>query len=591
MRRAIVIAIIGSLAGLLTLTTNCDNVHLSLIQKAELQSVSALKGPVCAAEPTTYQTVTKIMFLVDKSGSNFGNGTSIFVDPVGGGTDVDKSYRRGSIQTFLDKHRSAMGPAGKLFMGYIAFGTLDNGSGDGAQPYINDPLNPGKAGFSNDPAMMDAALARLGSTADGGSTPYHAAIDLALDAINTDKAALGQNSTAIYLVVLISDGVPTDTIYMTNGALDQAKINLDFDRLKLVHATLSTVYYGPKSPPDASVRLGLMALEGKGSYLDTNVQGRDVPLDKIIGYQFGEPWQIRSFVVTNLNAAPCDDGTMGVDTDADGLCDKDEISYNTDWSADRIARMNGKKFDPYNRNSFNPSFNDLIYHEHITKTSFIDESCSPTKDANGNIVDEDMDLLNDCEEAYIKIANAATASGPNADWTSRMQTDTDPKNFDSDGDGFTDWMEFVFERSAAAAMNYNSISRAIDGFRMDEIMLKHLNPANPRGSIAYDGKLLRLPVNETSQNCYQYTQTVLPVYPSHKITAENVSGYAPLAHEADENVVLIYYIQTPQSDPNGPGQMLYQFKKLKVGQALNVDFDYKNFTAISAGASRAVPTN
>jgi hypothetical protein len=529
------------------------------------------------------------MFLVDKSGSNFGNGNSIMNDPAGG-TDFDKSYRQGSIQTFLDAHRTAMGPTGKLFMGYIAFGQLASGT-DGAEPYIPDPLNPGKAGFSNDPAMMDAALARLVATQDSGSTPYHAALDLAIDAINTDKATLGLNSTAVYLVVLLSDGVPTDTIYMTNGVLDQAKINIDVDRLKLLKTTLSTVYYGPRTPQDASVRLGLMALEGKGSFLDTNLQGRNVPLDKIIGYSFGEPWQIRSFVVSNLNAAPCDDGTMGVDTDADGLCDKDEISYNTDWSPDRIARMNGKTFDPYNRNSFNPSFNDLIYHEHITKTSYVDESCVPAKDANGYAIDEDGDLLNECEEAYIKISNAATAAGPNANWTSLMQTDADPKNFDSDGDGFTDWMEFVFERSAAAAMNYNSITREVDGFRMDEIMMKHLNPNNPRASIAYDGKFLRSQVNDASQNCYSYSQETLPVYASHDIKVDKVSGYANLAHAADENVVLIYYIQTPQSDPNGPGQMLYMFKKLKVGEKLKGDFDYRNFTTYSAATARVVPSN
>jgi hypothetical protein len=41
-----------------------------------------------------------------------------------------------------------------------------------------------------------------------------------------------------------------------------------------------------------------------------------------------------------------------------------------------------------------------------------------------------------------------------------------------------------------------------------------------------------------------------------------VSGYPNFVHAADENVVMISFIQVPERDPNGAGELRYMFQKI-----------------------------
>lgn len=569
---------VAAIMNLLTMN-NCDNVKLSVTTK--VQSMSS-KGQVCAAPPKAFQALTKIMFLVDISGSNFGDGNSAIVNTSDerAGTDPDKSYRYGTIKNFVDAHANTE----QVSWGMIVFGNIPSLSSDGAEALINNG-DLGTATFSAKAADMYSALGRFQTRDDNGSTPYHAALEMAANAITADKASITAGDSVNYSVVLLSDGQPTDAQYMTAGSLDQTKIEADVKKLVSAGASLTTVYYGGGSAidPAAAARLQDMAQVGNGKFVNTNISGRQVPLDSVIAVKAAVPWIIKKFLVANLNAAPCDDGTMGVDTDADGICDKDELTYNQAWMSNPAyqafaKRMGGKVFDPKNRNSFDKNYNDLFYLQHITQNTLIDSNCSA-------FADDAHDLLNTCEKALI---SSTSPSGPTPTWTNRMGSTADPKNMDSDGDGFIDWLEVEFERNLSPALDFNNISRSAGGYRMDEIISQHRNPRNPSSSIAYDGQFLSSGVNADGQNCYSYNQTVLPLYATQKVTVDQVSGIPELAHEADENVILIYFIQTPQNDPNGPGELHYRFQKVKVGSAqLNLDFSFESYQTYIANTSRA----
>ena len=414
---------------------------------------------------------------------------------------------------------------------------------------------------------MTNAITRIGTVADGGGTPYRSALTMARAAVTYDVNA-NPAQISSYVIVFLSDGQPTD--YGT--PIDDNSIDGDVQTLKGAgRVTLSTVYYGPVDPA-SSGRLSRMAQIGGGKFLDTNVDGR-IPIDSLIGFATAEPWIIKNFVVTNLNAATCDDGTIDSDSDADGLCDKDELRYNTEFKDDavKMQRLGGRQFDPYNRNSFNPYLNDSLYYKHAVYGEAIPIGCE-------DAADPDQDLLNNCEEQYLY---STTPVGPTQKWTDAMANDADPFNFDSDGDGFIDSFEFAMTRNKSSAMDRNNVAQTFLGIRLDTIFLQHLNWRNPQSSPAYDGQLRFSRVNSEGQNCYTYKQTVLPLYRTGGVTAAQVSGKADLTHGTDESVVMVYFIQTPERDPNGPGEIRYNFQRLsaplnELRLNLNVD-EYRSY--------------
>lgn len=550
---------------------NCDNVHLSLATPVQTNSLSKAVPEICALPPTVAERNTKILFLVDMSGSNkFGNFGS------GTGTDPDKTFRTKLIKDFVDSHASN----DQIYYGFIGFQESI------ARAYINDGSDQSPI-FTNDVTKVYDAIQRFNTDPDGDATPYKAAMTLGISAIDTDRKhqnqVLGQDVQSMYSVVLLSDGVPTDyDSTSVPGTIDDAAIDRDVVSLILTagQATLSTVYYGPfanANDQGAAGRLERMANLGKGKFSNVNTDGK-VPLEQIIAFKDGDPWVMRKFFVTNLTSAPCDDGTIDVDSDADGVCDKDEIRYNTQFKSDATfaARMNGKKFDPAKRNSFGNAFNDYINYRRIVYGENIDEACQKYTDPDG-------DLLNDCEEGYLR---ALSPSGPTSDWTTHMGSDGDNNNFDSDGDGFIDYIELIYGRSRSAALDFNSSQNLINGYRMDDILNQHLNPIKPDKAQSYEVEFRFTRVNERGQNCYSYNQKSLPLFKTLELTAGNAPGATQLAHKAGENVILIYTIQSRESDPNGTGILFTNYQKIPFGTTGDMvdvgKLDFKAYTSTNA---------
>lgn len=536
---------------------NCDNVKLSLLPPP---TVLVSKGipEICALPPTEKEKLTKILFLVDSSGSNFN----------APGTDPDKSYRYNLIKDFIDKHRHIP----QIYYGMIIF-RLDK-----AIAYINDG-NDQSPVFTNDLSRVEAALARFLSEPDEYTTPYRAALTMAQQAIRNDRMTSGTGALSEYRVVMLSDGVPTDY----GDPINDPAIYADVQSLivSASEATLTTIYYGPNDM-DAADRLERMANIGNGQFSNVNIDGR-IPLDQIIASVDGEPWVIKRFMVTNLTSAPCDDGTIGPDSDADGLCDKDEERYNVELP--RIAaaaqRMGGKFFNPTKRNSFGNAYNDYLNYRRIVYNESLNLDCHSFKD-------DDNDLLNECEESFI---TAAMPAGPTDAWTSKMGTVGDPKNFDSDGDGFLDYIELIFGRSQSAALDFNSsVHLMTEGYRFDDILIQHRHPMRPSQSEPYELTFHFTRVNEKGQNCYTYDQKALPLYKTKALAPGDAPGAPQLAHAENENVILIYYIQTPERDPSGPGILSYAYVKLPFEEGATETPDlgpvtFTNYQPVSARVS------
>lgn len=227
-------------------------------------------GPSCS---TVLQSTTenlRIMFMVDNSGS-----TAI--------TDPNQHYRVQTVQTFLTKYSSKTNFT--YFFGWFA----------GTQAYLwDDPAATWDANtaaaFGNATALNDA-LTAYQQISPGGSTPYNAAFTAIQDSIQADESA---GNKWDYVVVFMSDGMPTDLGYTSSSssditALDNELIGLVKNLMTTAASngssllTFSTVYFGPEgnADPGAIMHLQDMAKTGNGQFVDTNVNS-NLQIDDLI---------------------------------------------------------------------------------------------------------------------------------------------------------------------------------------------------------------------------------------------------------------------------------------------------------------------
>lgn len=547
--------------------SGCDNVRLSLEPVVEPPVVVQSAGQVCAGNPETIEAATKILFLVDKSGSNrTGNPPS---DPTG-------AFRFDTINDFFQATRTDLsGGANDVYWGLVVF--AERNAQANARALINAGDNQSPT-FTNDGAAFEAALAEMRAEQDDGGTPYQAANQMALRAILNDRNLPAWNPNTKYVVIMISDGVPTDYGTPVN---EQA---IDNDVRNVVMSgngsTYHTVFYNAgQENPAAETRLQRMALVGRGLYFNRRLQpANEVRLAEFIRIGTRDTWAIRQFMVFNLTSAACDDGTVGADSDADGLCDVDEVRYNDEllndpWvTASARARLGGKSFDPRNRNSFDPNFNDQFFLRLLIYGETIPSTCPPDK-----LIDSDGDFLNGCEEELI--ANASPA-GRTAKWEEKMGGNSDRHNFDSDGDGVMDWLEFSWFRSKSAVLDFTSIGDLFEGFRADQVVLQHRNYRRPEATVPYDG-VFRFDRVKRGQNCYTYQQSTLPLYPVAAVSSYS-AGSRDLTHQAGENLVLIYFIQVREADANGAGQLKYTIQRIRAeDKTLRLDLAHEGYQTVN----------
>ncbi|MGE0764230.1 MAG: VWA domain-containing protein [Bdellovibrionales bacterium] len=515
--------VLGATVGLIA----CSDVRLRPLG-GTLSNVQG-KGELCITEPEEVKRWMKFLFVIDKSGSN-------------SDTDPNAEKRAGNIERFLRSNIAATNNQYSM----IQF------SGETATAYINEGCEDCPT-FSADLNVALTAANRLRTEGDGGSTPYKAALQLAQTAIRNDIDK-NPEEESFYMVFFISDGEPTDIA--NDGELDALVRGLTAIDEKNI--ALSTGFYGGNGN-EAERRLERMATIGNGKFIDFERNANWDFNDLIVKPTF-EPWQLKyELMIYNVNAGFCEDGSIDLDSDGDGMCDKDEARY--------------PGFNPAKRFSFNDGYGDYFHWRRVKYR----ETLPPCLSRD----DQDRDFLTTCEEAYIR------NDRPSED----VPRNGDPKNPDTDRDGVIDGIEtFVYmARTMAFAMDSFNLQENFDGEEPARRQIgQHRNPLiRDPNQPAYDINLS--PILDRQVDCYGFRQSVLPLYNTLEVKAgDTLPG---LEHRALENVISVHYIQTRQSDPKGDGIYRYSLQKLMndeptrrlIGSSQALRFDDRSFKSYKYG--------
>lgn len=542
----------------------CSDVRIKGL--AENRSYSS-KSNLCLKPPENLTRINKVLFVVDKSGSNEAIGTLP-------GNDMDDTRRADNIQNFFNLHRN------EAFYrwGYIVFGVELNQ----AQAYINNgTLNSPTFGNAN---QMQAAIDRHRATPDDGCTPYLAGIALAKRAIEDDLRNF-PNEDSVYNIFFMSDGFPNDansaencgsTTPVSSSPTDPYILAVrDLVRVAPDRIFFSTAYYAlPVNDPARMAADGLRYMSEAGGGRFADLQGTDkLDFEALTLGPHPESWVLKRMSVYNFNAANCSDGSRDADSDGDGLCDKDEIEFNTKFA----SRLTGsQQFDPVNRNSINPRYSDLFsYKFQVLPTGEGLRACAEPEP------DEDHDLLNLCEE---RMLFDNQANGPTPQWTEQMREagagTANTLNPDTDGDGFLDSIEFFSLGVKSTPVNYNNIfDRYTGGITAETLLAEQRHPMRPTegGPDTTDFRVTFSGINTAGENCYNVDLVRLPLFVTRGVGINRVSGIPELAHADDESVVLLYYIITQERNPNGKGYLFYSYRKLHRQQGWSNGLELNNF--------------
>jgi hypothetical protein len=253
----------------------CSPVNFSTVENNGPGAATTPPGvhqQTCNVE-TIYRK-TKIMFLVDGSGSNreavynIINGQNVYTPA----SDPTKAFRGGAINTFFTTYQHKT----NFNWSFSTFG------GSSAQAYIGTSANPL---FSTNSATMGTAIQQFYSSYDDGQTPYAAAIALASKAVGNDPD-LNSADQPNYFVILLSDGFPTDYTD-ASGNFKSAQMQADVAALLSKapgRVMLSTIYYASSSTqiPVAISDLQQIATAGGGQFAQVNTSTNAFKIDDVI---------------------------------------------------------------------------------------------------------------------------------------------------------------------------------------------------------------------------------------------------------------------------------------------------------------------
>lgn len=189
----------------------------------------------------------KVLFLIDTSGSNASNNGAA-------GTDVGKTWRLNTINSFISAYgnKPNFEFAFAYFQGTKADTLLKNSSGQGI--------------FSKDMSAINQAVMDLKNIKDEGNTPYDAALSIVRNIIHYDQMVTATKDAG-YVVVMVSDGTPTNTSYtdnkngMTNLTNDVNAILAEAPK----QISLNTVFLYNQAVPTASQKSYLQKISSLGS--------------------------------------------------------------------------------------------------------------------------------------------------------------------------------------------------------------------------------------------------------------------------------------------------------------------------------------
>ncbi len=502
-------------------TASCSDVNLSPLQQAPANAVS--KGSFCTLDPEEKITYTNYLFIIDYSGSN-------------SSTDRRKTRVQKALAFYTEKNQ----------MPYVRWGAIgfdDDSYGMIYETNENEPI------FSDDPTLVSAGIQRMQSKGHSGSTNYSETIDMAISAIEKDMLQNKRDDN--YVVFFLTDGEPNRGDTSTEGLVRRVQ---NLVSLKAGKVFFSSAYYGGQGDPN---KLKAMAEAGNGKFLEFN-NTDTLDFDELLPPgPVQEAWVLKNdaFFVYNLNSAICErtGWTYAADSDADGVCDLDEIYYGLDPTRRSTLQRNtdGLLVDT--------GYSDLFLLAQLQGKITLPLCNDPEKR-----VDLDNDLLNECEEAVVQNLTPFGTEYKEMKWTR-----SNPLDPDTDNDGIIDGLEVRAFRSHFGWALDNRVDKDWDGEGLSAFrqIQQHRNPLEEdRGERSYDVTITPLGI-ENGRSCFSYAQTSLPLYDVMDVNTALVHERA--RRGSNENVVLVYYVQTKFKDPNGKGIYMHSFQKLKVNTSYN----------------------
>ena len=239
---------------ILSLFQNCSKVSFDSTELSN--SVDGSGNPTCTIETVTSSKTVKMLFLMDTSGSNLSNNSKP-------GTDVNKVWRLKTIDSFLQVYQGKS----NFQFGFAYF----------KEEFAASLMNSGSHGvFTKDSAKITQAITDFKAVADHGSTPYDQALLLVKDMISYDQQQNSNSKDIIYVVVMVSDGVPANCPYM-NGASGLSLLESDVNSVMASargQISMNTVYLYNSQVPTASDKVYLQKISSVGdrTFLEANSQ-------------------------------------------------------------------------------------------------------------------------------------------------------------------------------------------------------------------------------------------------------------------------------------------------------------------------------
>lgn len=259
------IGFVAALACVLIVGCSAADVQFGSKNKASI-GTNNNSNSLCIPTINLANRLTKIMFLIDTSGSNAGLGCDTG-DTNCKPTDLGKKFRQGSIQNFFNKFGSKQ----NIQWGFATF------AGTKATALID---KNGSAIFSN-ALDMQAAINKFGQVQDYDDTPYKAAMALATQAIQNDP----DRNTPMnpqYIVLMITDGYPSDM----KSASDVASSLSAMLATSPGSTTFNTIFYGSETESAEAISLlSELAKIGGGQFADLNTSPNGIRIEDVIATQ------------------------------------------------------------------------------------------------------------------------------------------------------------------------------------------------------------------------------------------------------------------------------------------------------------------
>jgi hypothetical protein len=475
------------------------------------------KGEFCTFDPLDKDAHTNYLFIMDYSASN--------------GTTDRRRVRIDKAEEFYNKKR------GQPSTRWSAISFSDD-----SEALVNDG-NKENLIFVEDLAQSDQMMAAMKREPQNGSaTNYAAPLDMATAAIEKFVKD-GKKENDYFMIFFITDGEPN------RGARSESELVSKVQKLVGVspgRVYLSSVYYGGRGEPN---KLRKMSEAGNGKFFQID-SAENLDFEDLITGPTRESWILKNdaFMVYNLNSAICEElnDRFGPDSDGDGVCDLDEKRYGLD------PQLRSTPQKDQRGHWVDTGYSDFFHLLQIKGLVRLKE-CPVDKRK-----DEDLDLLNDCEEELIFNENPV-----GTEHKGKKRTRSDAKDPDTDGDGIIDGLDLQTFRSSWGFVLNNQVDKdwdreGISAFRQVQL---HRNPLKPdQGSPEYDTQI-RLREVRDGKSCYDFSQTQLQTYELLPVKDEDV--HPLLRRSSDENKVLIYFVQTPFRDPSGKGIYMHSFQSVK----------------------------